>query len=62
LDLIAALRINYAMTVILASHDAQVAARCDRLIRLADGAVADDIQLTGGPPPATTLRRVTKLG
>jgi putative ABC transport system ATP-binding protein len=62
LDLIAALRINYAMTVILASHDAQVAARCDRLIRLADGAVADDIQLTGGPSPATTLRRVSKLG
>jgi len=62
LDLIAALRINCAMTVILASHDAQVAARCDRLIRLADGVVADDIQLTGGPSPATTLRRVSKLG
>jgi putative ABC transport system ATP-binding protein len=62
LDLIAALRIDHAMTVILASHDPQVAARCDRLIRLADGAVADDLQLTGGPSPVATFRRITQLG
>ena len=31
------------MTVIIASHDPQIAARCDRLIGLRDGAVIDDI-------------------
>jgi ABC-type lipoprotein export system ATPase subunit len=34
------------MTIILASHDPQIAARAERLIRLRDGAVAGDMQLT----------------
>ena len=62
LDLLVGLRIEHAMTVVLASHDPQVAARCDRLIRLAGGRVACDIQLTGGESPASILRRVGQLG
>jgi putative ABC transport system ATP-binding protein len=62
LDLLAGLRIEHTMTVVLASHDPQVAARCDRLIRLVGGRVADDIQLTGGEPPASILRRIGQLG
>jgi putative ABC transport system ATP-binding protein len=62
LDLLAGLRIEHAMTVVLASHDPQVAARCDRLIRLAGGRVAADIRLTGGESPASILRRVGQLG
>ena len=62
LDLLAGLRIEHAMTVVLASHDPQVAARCDRLIRLAGGRVACDIQLTGGESPASVLRQVGQLG
>jgi putative ABC transport system ATP-binding protein len=62
LDLLAGLRIEHAMTVVLASHAPQVAASCDRLIRLASGRVADDIQLTGGDSPASILRRISQLG
>ncbi len=46
----------------LASHDTQVAARCERLIRLRDGAVVDDIELTGGYPIEDIIRRVGQLG
>jgi putative ABC transport system ATP-binding protein len=50
------------MTIILATHDAQIAARCDRLIRLRDGAVVDDIDLEGGYPAEETMRRIGQLG
>jgi putative ABC transport system ATP-binding protein len=62
LDLLAGLRIEHTMTVVLASHDPQVAASCERLIRLVGGRVADDIQLTGGESPASILRRISQLG
>jgi putative ABC transport system ATP-binding protein len=62
LDLLAGLRIEHAMTLVLASHDPQVAARCERLIRLTGGRVTCDIQLTGGESPASILRRVGQLG
>jgi putative ABC transport system ATP-binding protein len=48
--------------VVLASHDPQIAARCERLIRLRDGAVVDDIPLTGSYPVEDTIRRVGQLG
>jgi nucleotide-binding universal stress UspA family protein len=47
---------------LVASHDPQVAARCERLIRLRDGAVVDDIQLTEGHPVEDIIRRVGQLG
>jgi putative ABC transport system ATP-binding protein len=50
------------MTTIIASHDPQIAAQCERLIRLRDGAIIDDIDLTDGYPAAETLRRVGQLG
>jgi putative ABC transport system ATP-binding protein len=50
------------MTVLLASHDPQIAAQCERLIRLRDGAVIDDIELTDGYPPEEMIRRVGQLG
>ncbi len=62
LQLLAAIRQEHQMTVILATHDPQVAARCDRLIRLRDGAVVDDIDLTGGYPAQEMIRRVGQLG
>jgi len=50
------------MTILLASHDPQIAARSERLIRLRDGAVVDDIQLTGDRPVQDVIRNVGQLG
>jgi putative ABC transport system ATP-binding protein len=62
LDLLARLRAEHDMTIVLASHDPQIAARAERLIRLRDGAVVDDIQLTGNRPVQDVLRDVGQLG
>ena len=62
LDLVARLRVEHEMTFILASHDPQIAARAERLIRLRDGAVVDDIQLTGDRPVQDVIRHVGQLG
>src|SRR3984957_7109311 len=50
IDLLTRLRREHDMTVVLASHDPQIAARAERLIRLRDGAVIDDIPLTRDRP------------
>jgi putative ABC transport system ATP-binding protein len=62
LDLLARLRAEHEMTIILASHDPQVAARAERLIRLRDGAVIDDIQLTADPSAQDIIRHISQLG
>jgi putative ABC transport system ATP-binding protein len=62
LALVARLRKERGMTVLLASHDLQVAARTERLIRLRDGAVTDDIDLPEGYPVEEVIRRAAQLG
>jgi putative ABC transport system ATP-binding protein len=62
LALLARLRDDHAMTIVLASHDPQIAARCERLIRLRDGAIVDDIELSESYPPEDMIRRVGQLG
>jgi putative ABC transport system ATP-binding protein len=62
LQLLATLRQQRAMTIILGTHDPQVAAHAERLIRLRDGAVIDDIALTGSYPVEDVIRRVGQLG
>jgi putative ABC transport system ATP-binding protein len=62
LDLLARLRAEHPMTILLASHDPQIAARAERLIRLRDGAVIDDIQLGGDRPAQDVIRNVGQLG
>ena len=62
LDLLARLRAEHHMTVVLASHDPQIAARSERLIRLRDGAVIDDIQLTQDRPVEDIIRHISQLG
>jgi putative ABC transport system ATP-binding protein len=62
LHVLTGLRSDRDMTIILATHDPQVAARAERLIRLRDGAVVDDIALSQGYPVEDVIRRVGQLG
>ena len=62
LDLLARLRAERRITILLASHDPQIAARAERLIRLRDGAVIDDIQLAHDHPARDVIRRISQLG
>jgi putative ABC transport system ATP-binding protein len=62
LQLLMGLRQDRDMTIILATHDPQVAAHAERLIRLRDGAVVDDIALTQGAAVEDVIRRVGQLG
>ena len=62
LRLLTELRAEHQMTVVLAPHDPQVAAHAERLIRLRDGAVTDDIDLTDGYPVQDMIRSVGQLG
>ncbi len=62
LRLLASCRRDRAITIILATHDPQVAAQAERLIRLRDGAVVDDLDLTDGYPVDEVIRGVGQLG
>jgi putative ABC transport system ATP-binding protein len=59
LDLLLGLRDEHGMTILLATHEQHIAARCDRMLRLTDGALTEDVDLREGEDPATTLARVT---
>jgi putative ABC transport system ATP-binding protein len=61
LDLLDELRTGPGMTLIVATHEQHVAARCDRLIRLRDGRVSDNLDLTTGESADTTLQRAIRL-
>jgi len=62
MQLLTDLRTEREMTIILATHDPQVAAHAQRLIRLRDGAVVDDIALTQDYPAEDVIRHVGQLG
>jgi putative ABC transport system ATP-binding protein len=55
LDLLLGLREERGTTILLATHDPVVAARCDRLVRLQDGHVTDDVDLRGGDVDVAAL-------
>ena len=60
--LLTRLRATRGMTIVLASHDMQIAARSERLIRLRDGVLEQDIDLTEGYPVQDVIRRASQLG
>jgi putative ABC transport system ATP-binding protein len=61
LDLLLDLRGRYGMTVLMATHEQHVAARCERLVRLRDGRVVDEVDLTSGHSAEATLSRISGL-
>jgi putative ABC transport system ATP-binding protein len=63
LGLLARLHTEHNVTIVMASHDPQLAAQCERLIRLRDGTVVDDIELAGhGFSAEDIIRRAGQLG
>ncbi|MGW3605165.1 ABC transporter ATP-binding protein [Micromonospora sp. NPDC005161] len=61
LDLLLDLRERHGMTILLATHERSIAARCDRLVRLGDGSMVEDLDLTDGEDPADTYERAAQL-
>jgi putative ABC transport system ATP-binding protein len=57
-DLLLELRAQHAMTIVIATHDHQVAARCDRVVRLLDGRVADDTDVRAAADVGATVGRL----
>jgi putative ABC transport system ATP-binding protein len=59
-ELLLELRAKRGTTVIIATHDAVVASRCDRIVRLHDGRVLDITDVRAGDT-SDLLERVTRL-
>jgi ABC-type lipoprotein export system ATPase subunit len=58
IDLLMLLRERYAMTMLIATHDAEVAANGDRVVRLQDGRITSDQRVT---PSGDVLNRLGGL-
>ncbi|GIH90149.1 ABC transporter ATP-binding protein [Planobispora siamensis] len=58
-DLLSTLREEYGMTMLLATHNPEVAAACDRVVRMRDGRIAGDDRVT---PAENVLDRIGRLG
>ncbi|MCP9487547.1 MAG: ABC transporter ATP-binding protein [Gaiellaceae bacterium MAG52_C11] len=61
MELLLGLRRDRGMTVIVATHNALVAARCDRVVRLLDGQVLDDVIVPPGADPDQLLERIGRM-
>ena len=46
IELLMGLRSERGVTVVVATHDVQLAARCDRMVALRDGQIVDDVRVT----------------
>jgi putative ABC transport system ATP-binding protein len=55
------LRAERAMTVIVVTHNPLVAARCDRVARLHDGRLLDDVEVPRHVPPDEMLSRISRI-
>jgi putative ABC transport system ATP-binding protein len=61
MDLLLELRRERGMTVIVATHDPVMATRCDRIVRLLDGRVLDDVEVPRRAAPDQVLERISRL-
>ena len=55
------LRKERGMTGVVGTHDPLVASRCDRIVRLRDGRVIDDLTVPPGIEPDAMLDRITRF-
>ncbi len=55
------LRSDQGMTVIVATHDPLIASRCDRIVRLQDGEVVDDLVIPRRTDPQELLDEIGRL-
>lgn len=62
MDLLLDLRAERGMTIIVATHDPVVATRCDRIVRLVDGAVTEDLEIGTAITPDEVLERISRPG
>jgi putative ABC transport system ATP-binding protein len=49
------------MTVIVATHDAVIASRCERIVRLLDGRVLDEVEVEPAGAPEEVLARISRI-
>ena len=61
LQLLLDLRDRRGMTVMVATHDPVIASRCDRILRLEDGRVIEDVEVVPSTSPDELLGRITRL-
>jgi putative ABC transport system ATP-binding protein len=61
MDLLLDLRNDWGMTVILATHDPVIASRCDRIVRITDGRVVDDVTVAASIDVDEILGRIGRL-
>jgi putative ABC transport system ATP-binding protein len=61
IDLLLQLRERHGMTVIVATHDSVVASRCDRIVRLLDGRVLDEVAVEATDAPEAVLERISRI-
>jgi len=61
MQLLVELRQLRGMTLIVATHDAVVASACERILRLRDGRIIDDLFVPGDVDPDEVLARISRL-
>ena len=61
MDLVLDLRDRRGMTIIVATHDPTIAVRCDRIVRLKDGRVVDDLEVSADGNADALLGRIGRI-
>jgi putative ABC transport system ATP-binding protein len=60
MQLLVDLRDQCGMTVVVATHDSVIASRCDRVVRLLDGRVLDEVTVPHAERPEALLERISR--
>lgn len=61
MELLLRMREQRAMTVLVATHNPQIAAQCDRVVRLLDGRFVDAVDVVPAEQPEAVLERISRL-